>query len=87
MPERGSPPNYRWKANTWQTIKARIDVAADGSGMIRAKVWPRAEAEPESWTLEFKHNNAHKSGSPGLFGFSPQEMPVYIDNVKVTPNR
>ena len=87
VPERGSPPNYRWKANTWQTIKARIDVAADGSGMIRAKVWPRAEAEPESWTLEFKHNNAHKSGSPGLFGFSPQEMPVYIDNVKVTPNR
>ena len=62
-------------------------MAADGSGMIRAKVWPRAEAEPESWTLEFKHNNAHKSGSPGLFGFSPQEMPVYIDNVKVTPNR
>ena len=87
VPERGSPPNYRWKANTWQTIKARIDVAGDGSGMIRAKVWPRAEAEPESWTLEFKHNNAHKSGSPGLFGFSPQEMPVYIDNVKVTPNR
>ena len=38
VPERGSPPNYRWKANTWQTIKARIDVTADGSGMSRAKV-------------------------------------------------
>ena len=85
VPERGSPPNYRWKANTWHTLKARIDVIADGSGMVRAKAWPRGEAEPEGWTLEFNHINAHKSGSPGLFGFSPQ-MPVYIDNVKVTPN-
>ena len=85
VPERGSPPNYRWKANTWHTLKARIDVTADGSGMVRAKAWPRGEAEPEGWTLEFNHINAHKSGSPGLFGFSPQ-MPVYIDNVKVTPN-
>jgi hypothetical protein len=85
VPERGSPPNYRWKANTWHTLKARIDVADDGSGIIRAKAWPRGEAEPKDWTLEFKHDNAHKSGSPGLFGFSPQ-VPVYIDNVTVTPN-
>ena len=85
VPERGSPPNYRWKANTWHTLKARIDVADDGSGVIRAKAWPRDEAEPEGWTVEYRHKNAHKSGSPGLFGFSPQ-MPVYIDNVKVTPN-
>ena len=85
VPERGSPPNYRWKANTWHTLKARIDVADDGSGVIRAKAWPRDEAEPEGWTVEYRHNNAHKSGSPGLFAFSPQ-MPVYIDNVKVTPN-
>ena len=85
VPERGSPPNYRWKANTWHTLKARIEVADDGSGVIRAKAWPRDEAEPEGWTVEYRHNNAHKSGSPGLFGFSPQ-MPVYIDNVKVTPN-
>ena len=55
--------------------------------MIRAKAWPRDEAEPDAWNVEFKHNNAHKSGSPGLFGFSPQEMPLYIDNVKVTPNK
>ena len=85
VPERGSPPNYRWKANTWHTLKARIEVADDGSGVIRAKAWPRDEAEPEGWTVEYRHNNAHKSGSPGLFAFSPQ-MPVYIDNVKVTPN-
>ena len=68
-------------------LSVRLSVLRDGSGMIRAKAWPRDEAEPDAWNVEFKHNNAHKSGSPGLFGFSPQEMPVYIDNVKVTPNK
>ena len=45
-----------------------------------------SEAEPEAWTMEVKHKYAHESGSPGLFGFSPQDMRVYIDNVTVTPN-
>ncbi|MEC9080336.1 MAG: serine/threonine protein kinase, partial [Verrucomicrobiota bacterium] len=81
------PPNFRWKANNWYTLKARVDVNDNGSGVVRAKAWPRDEAEPEVWNVEFNHNNAHKSGSPGLFGFSPQEMPVYIDNIKVIPNR
>jgi hypothetical protein len=38
VPERGSPSNYRWKANTWHTLKARIDVADDGSGMIAPRL-------------------------------------------------
>ena len=30
---------------------------------------------------------SHQNGSPGLFGFSPQDMRVFIDNISVTPNR
>jgi hypothetical protein len=29
----------------------------------------------------------HAHGSPGLFGFSPQEQRAWIDNVTVTPNK
>jgi outer membrane protein assembly factor BamB len=78
---------YKWNAKTWYTIKSRVDVAADGSGIIRAKVWPKSEAEPDKWMLEVPHKNAHANGSPGLFGFSPTDMRVYIDNVLVTPNK
>jgi outer membrane protein assembly factor BamB len=70
---------------TWYHLKTRVDVAADGSGVIRAKVWKKSETEPEKWTIEVPHAHAHDSGSPGLFGFAPQ-VPVYIDNIKVTPN-
>ncbi|PYJ08380.1 MAG: hypothetical protein DME25_01715 [Verrucomicrobia bacterium] len=70
---------FNWLPNVWYRLKARVDVAPDGSGVV-------ADPEPEKWTMEVPHKTAHQSGSPGLFGFSPQDMRVYIDNVTVTPN-
>jgi outer membrane protein assembly factor BamB len=79
---------FKIKAKTWYRIKSRVDVAADGSGVVRAKAWDREEAEPETWTIEVPHAHAHDHGSPGLFGFSLQSLfRVYIDNVLVTPNQ
>ena len=63
-----------------------MDIAKDGSGVVKAKAWKKGEAEPEAWTMEVPHKTAHQNGSPGLFGFSPQEQKVYIDNVDVKPN-
>ena len=78
---------FKWSPNTWYQLKARVDLAPDGSGTIRAKAWKRGEPEPETWTLEAPHRLANTHGSPGLFGFSPQEMRVYLDNITVTPNQ
>ena len=86
VPAAEDPPNFKWVPNVWYRLKARVDVAPDGSGLVRAKAWKKEEPEPPAWTLEVPHQHAHESGSPGLFGFSPQDMRVYIDNVSVTPN-
>ncbi|MCP3914987.1 MAG: PQQ-binding-like beta-propeller repeat protein [bacterium] len=78
---------YRFRPKTWYTLKTRVDVAEDGSGVVRAKVWKRDEAEPEAWTLEVEHKDAHKNGAPGLWGFVPQSrFRVYVDNLSITPN-
>ena len=77
---------FKWSANEWYRLKARVDLASDGSGVVRAKAWKKADPEPDQWTIEVPHKTAHQSGSPGLFGFSPQEMRVYIDNVSIMPN-
>lgn len=77
---------FRWSPNEWYTLKARVDLQPDGSGVVRAKAWKRGEPEPAAWTLEVPHRTAHKSGSPGLFAFAPQDMRVYLDNIIVTPN-
>lgn len=74
-------------AMQWYTLKTRVDVAPDGSGVIRAKAWKKGDPEPEAWTIEAKHQRAHQQGAPGVFGFSPQaQKSVFIDNIAVTPN-
>ena len=78
--------DFKWQPNVWYRLKARVDIAQDGEGVVRAKAWKKGEAEPAAWTLEVPHKTAHQNGSPGLFGFSPQDMRVFVDNIVVTPN-
>jgi hypothetical protein len=77
---------FKWSPNAWYTLKSRVDVAADGSGVVRAKAWKKGDPEPAAWTIEVPHKIAHANGSPGLFSFSPQEQRAYIDNISVTAN-
>ena len=78
--------DFKWSPNVWYRLKARVDENPDGSAVVRAKAWKRDETEPNDWTIEVPHKTAHKTGCPGLFGFSPQDMRVYVDNIEVTPN-
>ena len=78
--------DFKWSPNTWYRLKSRVDLNPDGSATVRAKAWKREEPEPEKWTLEVPHRTAHQTGSPGLFGFSPQDMRVYVDNIEVIPD-
>ncbi len=78
--------DFQWSPNTWYHLKTRVDRSPDGSAVVRAKAWKKEETEPSEWTIELPHKTGHKSGSPGLFGFSPQDMRVFIDNIEVTPD-
>lgn len=74
-------------ANTWYTLKTHVDVAEDGSGVVRAKAWPADQPEPAAWTIEVEHKNAHKKGAPGIFGFAPQsQKTVFVDNISISSN-
>ena len=78
---------FKWEPKVCYHLKTRVDIAADGSGIVRGKAWKKGDPEPSTWTIEVPHKNAHKEGAPGLFGFSPQSLfKVYIDNISVTPN-
>lgn len=77
---------FSWVPNQWYHLKSRVDVAPDGSGVVRAKAWKKDEPEPANWTIEVPHKTAHTEGAPGLFSFTPQEQRAWIDNISVTPN-
>ncbi|MCF7790047.1 MAG: PQQ-binding-like beta-propeller repeat protein [Prosthecobacter sp.] len=79
---------FKMTANTWYTLKSRVDVAKDGSGTIRAKAWDKSQPEPEAWTLEVKVPRAHPNGSPGIFGFTAlNQKRVFLDNLSITSNK
>jgi hypothetical protein len=78
--------DFKWSPNVWYTLKSTVVKNPDGGVIVRAKAWKRGEPEPDQWSIEVPHRTGHQAGSPGLFGFSPQDMKVYIDNIKVTPN-
>ena len=78
---------FKMTANKWYTLKCRVDVSADGSGVVKAKAWDKAANEPDAWTIEVKVPRAHSNGSPGIFGFTPlNQKRMYLDNLSVTPN-
>ncbi|MFZ2278470.1 MAG: PQQ-binding-like beta-propeller repeat protein [Prosthecobacter sp.] len=79
---------FKAVAGTWYTLKTKVDVAKDGSGVIMAKIWDKAQPEPSAWTIEVKAPRAHKNGSPGIFALTPMNQKrVYLDNLSVTPNK
>jgi outer membrane protein assembly factor BamB len=76
---------FEIQPETWYRLKTRVDLNDDGSGVIRAKAWPRDEQEPEDWTIEVDHQHAHRRGAPGVFGLAPQnQLRVFLDNIRVT---
>jgi outer membrane protein assembly factor BamB len=78
---------FDFQPDVWYRLKTRVDVGADGVGMIRAKAWPRDQAEPAEWTFEVRHEGAHTHGSPGLYAMTPgNRYRVYVDNIRVYPH-
>ncbi|NND96870.1 MAG: hypothetical protein HKN47_06020 [Pirellulaceae bacterium] len=75
---------FNWKAEIWYTLKLRASVEK-GQAVLRAKAWPRDEAEPKEWTLTATDTMPNLQGSPGLFGNSTNAE-IFIDNVSVTLN-
>ncbi|MEQ8848458.1 PQQ-binding-like beta-propeller repeat protein [Botrimarina sp.] len=74
------------EAGVWYRMKLSVTPGEDGeSTTVQAKVWPRGEAEPGGWTLEFVDEAPNLRGAPGLFGDS-KEAEFYVDNLNVEPN-
>lgn len=78
---------FKVEAKKWYTLKTSVKDNGSGKGVVYAKVWERGQPEPSAWTLEAPTDIVHQSGSPGIFGFTPQnQQRVYLDNLSVTQN-
>jgi outer membrane protein assembly factor BamB len=72
---------FAWEAGCWYTM--RFEARTRGrDAVLRGKIWPRGQPEPDRWTIEAVHEAGNLQGSPGFFGNS-KDSEIYIDNVLV----
>ncbi len=76
--------DYSWQPDTWYTIKLCASIEGDHA-VLRGKIWPKDDPEPESWTIELNDPAPNTTGSPGLFG-NATEAEIFLDEIQVYPN-
>jgi outer membrane protein assembly factor BamB len=80
---------WDWKTETWYSTKLRVEVVGD-KALVRGKVWPQGQPEPEAWTVEMEDPYPNLAGAPGLYAYSvaitatSPGTEVYFDNVEVS---
>ena len=76
---------FEWAVNTWYRMKLRVDTQANGTALIRGKVWPVGKPEPTAWTIQKTDRIAHTKGAPGIYGDGISD--VMFDNFRVYKNQ
>jgi outer membrane protein assembly factor BamB len=81
---------FPWKPETWYRMKLTVN----GKGVVKAKVWPKDQNEPEKWTIEIEDPVPNTEGAPMIYGFPNGVLDaknpgpeIYYSYVKITPNR
>ncbi len=80
--------DFPWQEDQWYRMKFRVDLESEGPAavaVLRGKVWPRDESEPQEWTVTARDDSPNMSGSPGLYG-NAKVAELYLDNLEVVPN-
>lgn len=90
--ERTVKADYKWKPDTWYTMKLEVQ-SLDGTKVrARGKVWPKGEPEPAAWTVERLDPIGSLHGSPGIYADAMNSAAnggseMFYDNIKVYKNR
>ena len=56
--------DFPWEFGTWYTMKLKVEEDG-GKAMVRGKVWPRGEDEPEDWTITVEDPLPIRQGARG----------------------
>ena len=75
---------FPWEPNKWYTMKFRA-ANEGGEAVLRGKVWPKGEEEPEEWSIVATDEVPNRTGSPGLFG-NAKDAEITLDNISVVEN-
>jgi hypothetical protein len=82
---------FNWEPGTWYTVKFTVE-QKEKTALLKAKIWPKGQKEPEAWTIEFTDPSPNRNGAAALYGYVPNVgvsepgSDIYYDNLSITPN-
>ncbi len=76
---------FNWKPDVWYSMKFRAGMEGE-KAVLKGKVWPRDEKEPDAWTIEADDDMPNTEGSPGLAGDTSNKGEFYYDNIQIYSN-
>ncbi len=76
--------DFAWSPETWYTMKLQVDYAGN-KALVKGKVWPRDQQEPNDWTITIEDPMPLRNGSPGIHGDAVTT--IYFDNIKITRSK
>jgi len=79
---------FSWQEDRWYRIKLKAEIEGQppaAVAVLKGKVWPKEEAEPDQWTITARDKSPNLNASPGLYG-NAKDAEIYIDNVEVRAN-
>jgi len=82
QPQQSWSVPFAWQPDVWYTVKFQTK-NVDGKTVLKGKVWPRDQQEPEAWTIEAEDDIPNTIGSPGLYG-DATNAELFVDNVLVS---
>lgn len=81
---------FAYQSGQWYRMKLAVEVG-EKEAVVRGKVWPRSQPEPEKWTIETKDPLPNREGAAALYGYVTNAeagnpgSEIYFDNVAVSP--
>jgi hypothetical protein len=75
---------FAWATETWTVLKLEAKQASPGKWTITGKAWADGSTEPADAMITHPDEKMKGQGKAAVWGTPFSEMPVYIDDIKIT---
>ena len=75
---------FSWIGDQWWSVRFQITPEdSDQSTFVQYKLWPKQEAEPDTWLVSEKFSIQYKGGKCALWGFPYASTPILFDDLTI----
>ena len=75
---------FSWMGDQWWSVRFQMTPEdSNQSTFAQYKLWPKQEAEPDTWLISEKFSIQYKGGKCALWGFPYASTPILFDDITI----